>query len=80
MFNDVVIILFALVLRFVLPAAGIALVAMYVARRKAVWKAPWSQGAGSTEERLRKLGELRQQNLISDAEYEAQRQRIIASV
>ncbi len=94
MHADLVMILIVLVLRFALPAAvaaAIAVVAYYVARRKS----PQLQGVGSTEERLRKLlrsgigspeerlqklGQLRQQNLISDAEYEQQRQRIIASV
>lgn len=67
--------IFIFLILFILgaPTIGVIMFALYLCRRDSA-----SRSQPTTTERLQQLELLKQQSLISDAEYEEQRQRIIS--
>jgi hypothetical protein len=76
---DLIIILMILV--FLAAAViGLVVIVMSLNRRKPTQPPPPLPTPASVTDRLQQLEHLKQQNLISDSEYEEQRRRIISGV
>jgi hypothetical protein len=71
-------IIFVILAMLGVPIAGIILLVSYLTGRKQ--HPPASPTATPSSERLQQLEQLRQQKLITDAEYEATRRRILSEL
>ena len=75
LFGPDAIIIFLILLILGVPTIGVIALVLYLCRRESTKRPPLT-----TAERLHELELLKQQNLVSDAEYEEQRRRIISGV
>ena len=76
---DLIIIAVILIFLVAFVGGGIALLVYVFGRSRKATPPPLRPDA-SVDARLRELEELKQKNLVSDAEYEEQRRRIISGV